>query len=34
MRYTFFSKPDVEPRRLTPPTPAEDLPRTPIPHAR
>jgi SAM-dependent methyltransferase len=31
MRYCFFSKPDVEPRRLSAPTPVRALPRTPIP---
>lgn len=30
MRYCFFSKPDVEPRRLSAPTPSEALPRTPM----
>ncbi len=34
MRYCFFSKPEVEHRRLSAPTPAEAMPRTPIPHAR
>jgi SAM-dependent methyltransferase/predicted NAD/FAD-dependent oxidoreductase len=31
IRYCFFSKPDVETRRLSAPTPADALPRTPIP---
>jgi hypothetical protein len=31
IRYCFFSKPDVETRRLSAPTPAYALPRSPIP---